>query len=190
MTAPEPRWLTGAEQRAWRAYLAANRLLMVELERGHQQHGLSGSDYEVLVRLSEAPQHRLRMWELAKGTLLEKSRLSHQITRMERAGLVRRESCTGDRRGQFAVLTDHGWETIQRVAPSHVEQVRKNFIDRLNPDQVQTLAEIFEPMAEDLRQACPTDAEIASAIDPPANADAARAMTSSATAGRAAIDLE
>jgi DNA-binding MarR family transcriptional regulator len=180
MTAPEPRWLSDEEQRAWRAYLAANRLLMVQLEKGHQQHGLSSSDYEVLVWLSEAPGQRLRMWELAKGTLLEKSRLSHQITRMERAGLVRRESCTGDRRGQFAVLTDHGWETIQRVAPSHVEQVRKNFIDRLDPDQVQLLTEIFAPMAEDLRQACPSDAEIASAMDPEAPANAAHAPNRSA----------
>lgn len=166
MTAPEPRWLTEAEQRAWRAYLAANRLLSAQLEKSFQQHGLSASDYEVLVWLSEAPGQRLRMWELAKGTVLEKSRLSHQITRMERAGLVRRESCTGDRRGQFAVLTDLGWETIQRVAPHHVEQVRKSFIDRLNPQQVQTMTEIFAPMAEDLRQACPSDAEIASATDP------------------------
>lgn len=157
MTAPAPRWLSEAEQSAWRSYLAANRLLAVELERGHQQHGLSSSDYEVLVRLSEVPERRLRMWELAKGTLLEKSRLSHQITRMERAGLVRRESCTGDRRGQFAVLTDLGWETIEKVAPFHVEQVRSIFIDRLTPDQMQTLTEIFAPMAEDLRKQCPKD---------------------------------
>lgn len=157
MTAAAPRWLSEAEQRAWRSYLAANRLLTVELERGHQQHGLSSSDYEVLVRLSEAPERRLRMWELSKGTLLEKSRLSHQITRMERAGLVRRESCPGDRRGQFAVLTEHGWETISKVAPHHVEQVRTFFIDRLTPEQVQTLTEIFSPMAEDLRKQCPKD---------------------------------
>lgn len=163
MTAPAiraTRWLSGAEQRAWRSYLAANRLLALELEKGYQRHGLSSSDYEVLVHLSEAPERRLRMWELAKGTLLEKSRLSHQITRMERAGLVRRESCPGDRRGQFAVLTEHGWDTIRRVAPSHVEQVRAFFIDRLSPDQVQTLTEIFAPMAEDLRQQCPKDEDV------------------------------
>ncbi len=157
MTALAPRWLSESEQHAWRSFIAANRLLSVELEKGHQQHGLSSSDYEVLVQLSEAPERRLRMWELAKGTLLEKSRLSHQITRMERAGLVRRESCPGDRRGQFAVLTDHGWSTIERVAPFHVEQVRAYFIDRLTPEQVQTLTEIFAPMAEDLRQQCPKD---------------------------------
>ena len=149
------RWLSDDEQRAWRAYLAANRLLTAELERGHQQFGLSSSDYEVLVNLSEAPLRRLRMWELAKATLLEKSRLSHQITRMERAGLVRRESCEGDRRGQFAVLTDQGWETIKRVAPHHVEQVRALFIDRLDEEQIKVLTEVFAPMAEDLRQECP-----------------------------------
>jgi DNA-binding MarR family transcriptional regulator len=158
------RWLSDDEQRAWRAYLAANRLLMLELEKGHQQHGLSGSDYEVLVNLSEAEGGRLRMWDLAKRTLLEKSRLSHQITRMEKAGLVRRESCEGDRRGQFAVLTDLGWQTIQRVAPEHVELVRAHLIDRLDDEQLKTLTEIFAPMADDLRQRCPKDD--AGAINP------------------------
>lgn len=152
-----PRWLSDDEQRAWRSYLAANRLLAVELEKGLQQHGLSSSDYEVLVHLSEAPEQRLRMWELAKATLLEKSRLSHQITRMEKAGLVRRQSCPGDRRGQFAVLTEQGWETIRRVAPHHVEQVRASFIDRLDEEQIKTLTEIFTPMAEALNERCPKD---------------------------------
>lgn len=151
------RWLSDDEQRAWRSYLAANRLLMLELEKGHQQHGLSSSDYEVLVNLSEAEGGRLRMWDLAKRTLLEKSRLSHQITRMEKAGLVRRESCEGDRRGQFAVLTDLGLETIKKVAPHHVELVRTHMIDRLDSEQLKTLTEIFAPMADDLRQRCPKD---------------------------------
>jgi DNA-binding MarR family transcriptional regulator len=160
------RWLSEDEQRTWRAYLTANRLLSLELEKGFQQHGLSTSDYEVLVNLSEAPERRLRMWELAKVTLLEKSRLSHQITRMERAGLVRRESCPGDRRGQFAVLTDHGWETITQVAPAHVELVRNMFIDRLDGEQLKTLTEVFAPMADDLRLSCPKDEAIAEAIGP------------------------
>lgn len=151
------RWLTDDEQRAWRAYLYANRLLMLEVEKGAQKHGLSGTDYEVLVNLSEAPERRLRMWELAQNTMLEKSRLSHQITRMEKAGLVRRESCPGDRRGQFAVLTDHGWETITRVAPHHVETVRRAFINRLDSEQLKVLTEVFAPMADDLRKRCPKE---------------------------------
>lgn len=89
--------------------------------------------------------------------MLEKSRLSHQITRMEKAGLVRRESCPGDRRGQFAVLTDHGWETITRVAPHHVETVRRAFINRLDSEQLKVLTEVFAPMADDLRKRCPKE---------------------------------
>jgi len=87
----EPRWLTADEQRAWRAYLDGSRLLMYFLERGNQQNGLSSTDYEILVQLSEAPGKRMRMSQLAVSTLLEKSRLSHQITRMEKAGLIERQ---------------------------------------------------------------------------------------------------
>ncbi len=153
----EVPWLTDQEQRAWRSFLMTSKLVMAELERGMAQHGLSGTDYSVLVCLSEAPRRRLRMSELSQTLLLEKSRLSHQITRMERAGLVRRESCPDDRRGQFAVLTDEGWETIRRVAPVHVELVRSIFIDRLTPAQLAQLAEIFEPLQTSMREQCPKD---------------------------------
>ncbi|GAA1618109.1 MarR family winged helix-turn-helix transcriptional regulator [Catellatospora bangladeshensis] len=153
----EVPWLTDQEQRAWRSFLMTSKLVTAELERGMAQHGLSGTDYSVLVCLSEAPRRRLRMSELSHTLLLEKSRLSHQITRMERAGLVRRESCPDDRRGQFAVLTDEGWETIRRVAPFHVELVRSIFIDRLTPAQLAQLAEIFEPLQSSMREQCPKD---------------------------------
>ncbi|GIG01303.1 MarR family winged helix-turn-helix transcriptional regulator [Catellatospora citrea] len=150
-------WLTEPEQAAWRSFITTAKLVMAELERGMTQHDLSGTDYGVLVSLSEAPDRRLRMSELAQAMLLEKSRLSHQITRMERAGLVRRQSCPSDRRGQFAVLTDEGWETIQRVAPHHVELVRAIFIDRLTPAQLAQLTEIFTPLHTSMREQCPRD---------------------------------
>lgn len=153
----EVPWLTDQEQQAWRSFLMTSKLVMAELERGMAQHGLSGTDYSVLVSLSEAPQRRLRMSELSHTLLLEKSRLSHQITRMERAGLVRRESCPDDRRGQFAVLTDEGWETIRRVAPVHVELVRSIFIDRLTPGQLAELTEMFTPLLTSIREQCPKD---------------------------------
>jgi DNA-binding MarR family transcriptional regulator len=153
----EPRWLTDEEQRAWRAYLEGSRLLMYFLERGHQQHGLSSTDYEILVQLSEAPGKRMRMSQLAVSTLLEKSRLSHQITRMEKAGLIERQPCADDRRGQFAVMTELGWETIQRVAVEHVEQVRQAFIDRMTPEQVAVLCAAFEQVAGGLRQPRPAE---------------------------------
>ncbi|MDI1460288.1 MarR family transcriptional regulator [Catellatospora sp. KI3] len=152
-------WLTEPEQAAWRAFIYTSKLVTAELERGMAQHGLSGTDYGVLVSLSEAPGRRMRMSELSQSMLLEKSRLSHQITRMERSGLVRRESCADDRRGQYAVLTEQGWETIQRVAPHHVALVRAIFIDRLTPAQLATLTELFEPLHTMMREACPKEAE-------------------------------
>jgi DNA-binding MarR family transcriptional regulator len=153
----EARWLSDDEQRAWRAFLNTAKLVLAEQERGMAAHGLSGTDYAVLVCLSESPGRRLRMSELAQATLLEKSRLSHQITRMERAGLVRRESCPGDRRGQFAVLTEQGWDVIRRVAPHHVELVRAIFIDRLTAPELRSLEELLGPLGASLRGRCPTE---------------------------------
>ena len=134
------RWLTPDEQDAWRAYLATSKLLFRQLDRDLQPFGLSGNDYEILVVLSEAPEHRLRMTDLADATAQSRSRLSHQITRMEAAGLVRRETCPGDKRGLFAVLTETGMATIERVAPFHVDSVRRHFIGLLTPDQLERAA--------------------------------------------------
>jgi DNA-binding MarR family transcriptional regulator len=106
------------------------------------------SDYEILVHLSESPERRLRMSELARATLLEKSRLSHQITRMERDSLVARESCPGDRRGQYAVLTPTGLATIERVAPFHVAEVRRRLFDLITPEQLTALQETFALVAD------------------------------------------
>ena len=131
-----PRWLTDDEQQAWRATVGIAQLLIRQLDRDLNVHGLSGHDYEILVELSEAPEHRLRMTELADATSQSRSRLSHQVTRMENRGLVRRDDCEGDKRGTFAVLTADGMAAIERVAPDHVENVRRHFIDRLEPRQL------------------------------------------------------
>ncbi|GHF50675.1 transcriptional regulator [Streptomyces mashuensis] len=145
------RWLSEEEQRAWRAHLEVSRLLMHQLERDLQPFGLTNNDYEILVNLSESKDHRMRMSDLATATLQSKSRLSHQITRMENAGLVRRENCESDRRGLFAVLTDQGWETMRKVAPHHVASVREHFIDLLSPEDLKALRDSLTPVAEHLR---------------------------------------
>ncbi len=111
-------WLTEDEQRAWRIHLDVSRLLMYQLERDLQPFGLTNNDYEILVNLSEAEDRRMRMSDLARSTLQSKSRLSHQITRMETAGLVRRENCESDRRGLYAVLTEQGWDDDARGRPA------------------------------------------------------------------------
>ncbi|WP_405806005.1 MarR family transcriptional regulator [Streptomyces sp. NBC_00210] len=145
------RWLTDDEQCAWRTHLDVSRLLMHQLEKDLQPFGLTNNDYEILVNLSESPDRRMRMSDLAAATLQSKSRLSHQITRMENAGLVRRVNCESDRRGLYAVLTEQGMETMQKVAPHHVASVRKHFIDLLTPEALADLRESLSPVADHLR---------------------------------------
>ncbi|MEU4494581.1 MarR family transcriptional regulator [Streptomyces sp. NPDC023998] len=145
------RWLTDDEQCAWRTHLDVSRLLMHQLEKDLQPFGLTNNDYEILVNLSESQDRRMRMSDLAAATLQSKSRLSHQITRMENAGLVRRVNCESDRRGLYAVLTEQGMETMQKVAPHHVASVRKHFIDLLTPEALADLRESLSPVADHLR---------------------------------------
>ncbi len=151
-TEGQPNWLTDEEQQAWRATVQLSQLLMRQLDRELAQHGLNDHDYEILVELSEAPGHRLRMTDLADATSQSRSRLSHQISRMEKRGLVRRDDCEGDKRGTFAVLTKAGFETIERVAPYHVEQVRRHFIDRLSARQQEEIRSAFQPIIDYLRK--------------------------------------
>lgn len=128
------RWLDEDEQRSWRAWIASTTLLRERLSRELEAvHGISLGEYEVLVRLSEAPDRRLRMSALAQGTLVSRSRLTHQIDAMVRAGLVRRAPCLDDRRGQLAELTDEGWTALETAAPTHVEGVRRYLVDPLGP---------------------------------------------------------
>lgn len=153
MNDPAPRWLSDAEQRTWRAWLEVMRLLPAKLEdRLHERHSLNLTDYQVLVELSESEEGRLRMTELANRTSLSKSRLSHQIGRMEKASLVERQECPSDRRGAFAVITDQGWALLREAAPGHVEDVRELFIDLMSADEVAIVGAAMGIIAEKLRQ--------------------------------------
>jgi DNA-binding MarR family transcriptional regulator len=141
----EPRWLDEGEMRAWRAYVIASELLRKQLNRELQeQHGLALADYEVLVRLSECDGGQMRMAQLAGEVASSKSRLSHQIARMESAGLVQRVECDDDARGVFAAVTDAGRERLRETAPTHVTGVRAHLIDLLGASDQKALAEIFE----------------------------------------------
>src|ERR1700730_5840792 len=148
----QPRWLSHDEQQAWRVTINLSQLLMRQLDRDLNAHGLNGHDYEILVELSEAPDQRLRMTELAGESRQSRSRLSHQISRMEKRGLVRRDDCEGDKRGTFAVLTKTGFEAIERVAPHHLENVRRHFIDRLSAQQQEEIRSSFQPIVDYLRK--------------------------------------
>ncbi|MGW3607022.1 MarR family winged helix-turn-helix transcriptional regulator [Micromonospora sp. NPDC005161] len=145
------RWLDSDEQRTWRAFLTASRALMDTLDRELQRDaGMPHAYYEILVRLSEAPDRRLRMSDLAEATGSSRSRLSHAVARLEAAGWVRREECATDRRGQVALLTDAGFATLAAAAPGHVEGVRQHLFDALSPAQVDQLRRISETLAEHL----------------------------------------
>jgi DNA-binding MarR family transcriptional regulator len=154
----EPRWLDERQQRAWRSYLAASRLLRAQLDRELQRgSGMPHTYYEILVRLSEAPGRVLRMSELADASESSRSRLSHAVTRLEEAGWVTRESCPTDRRGAFARLTDEGFTALAAAAPSHVASVRRLLIDQLTDEQLEQLRVISEIMLDGLRDSEPSD---------------------------------
>jgi DNA-binding MarR family transcriptional regulator len=143
MTTPDTRWLTEAEQEAWRAFLEADRLLLDRLDHQLQRDaGMSHADYEILVRLSEAPGRQIRMSELAEQTLFSRSRLSHAVARLERLGWVDRTSCPTDKRGMLAGLTDAGYAALEAAAPGHAAAVCRYVFDALNPDEVAQLQRI------------------------------------------------
>lgn len=142
--------LDAGEQQVWRAFLRTNAWIYDELE--HDLRGrsnLSLVEYGILVHLSEAPSQRMRMRHLADSVIVSKSRLSHQVARLERDGHVRREHCDDDRRGFWAVLTEDGHKALARAAPGHADRVRDLLFDRLTPEQVTQLSGILHALGGD-----------------------------------------
>jgi len=135
--------LDDREQQAWRAFIAAQRVVNAKIEQQLQRDaGMPHTYYEILVRLSDAADGRLRMSELAVSTLGSRSRLSHAVNRLEKVGWVRREGIESDRRGQVAILTEEGRRKLKETAPGHVETVRAAVFDALSKEQVEQLRDI------------------------------------------------
>ncbi|AXE37451.1 MarR family winged helix-turn-helix transcriptional regulator [Acidipropionibacterium virtanenii] len=155
MTEDAP-WLDDHQQRVWRLWLDVTNglpaLLNKQLARDTE---LSLQDFEVLVSLSEAPDQSMRVVAMADAMHWERSRLSHQLTRMEKRGLVRRESCCSDGRGQLVRLTGAGWDAVVAAAPGHADMVRRVVFGGLNMDHLDELEKILdhirETMAEERR---------------------------------------
>ncbi len=140
----ETRWLTPVELRTWLAFWGAMRVVDTALDRDLRgQSELSHNDYYILARLSKAPEHRLRMSELAESMFGSRSRLTYQVTQLERAGLVRREDCLTDKRGAVAVLTQEGLQALRTLAPKHLASIRRIFFDQLTDEQVKVLGDAF-----------------------------------------------
>jgi DNA-binding MarR family transcriptional regulator len=145
------RWLDQNEQRTWRIFMLATKLLWDQLEREvDQATEVPSAYYEVLVRLSEAPDRRLRLSDLADQSQSSRSRLSHSVARLEGLGWIHREGCQTDRRGAYAVLTGAGLRALEAAAPVHVEGVRKHLFDVLSTEQMEELGAISERILEHL----------------------------------------
>ena len=144
------RWLGDDEQRAWRSFLHAVADVEEALDRQLQREaGMPHAYYQVLAMLSEAPDHTLRMSELAGLTISSPSRISHAVARLEEKGWVRRDKHPTDRRGSLAVLTGDGYQALLDAAPGHVAAVRAAVFDRLSAAQVTQLRAITERLAAD-----------------------------------------
>jgi DNA-binding MarR family transcriptional regulator len=161
------RWLDDREARAWRALQSMQMRLEGELARQlTADSDLSYPEYVVLVALTDRPDGRTRLFELA-GTLgWEKSRLSHQVGRMVDRGLVKKEKCDSDRRGFYVVVTARGRRVIEAAAPGHVAAVRRYFIDRLTAEQLDAIGDAAETVLAALADPVPGKTEARGAEAP------------------------
>ncbi|MDO5076552.1 MarR family winged helix-turn-helix transcriptional regulator [Corynebacterium sp.] len=140
-----PRWLNDEEQELWRDLLAAvryvDRGMDVTLQEGH---GISVPEFAVLVHLSESNAMETRLRDLCASLEWDRSRTSHQITRMERRGLVVKQKCSDDGRGVIVELTAEGRRRLESAAPEHVNSVRKLFFDNITEDEMRALKPILD----------------------------------------------
>lgn len=152
MAETEVNWLSKDEQKAWRIYLYATARLQDALNQALEQEPslkLSMPEYEILVRLSEAKDHRLRMSELAGSVVNSRSRLTHTVARLEKRGLVSKERCVDDGRGRYAALTNSGLKLLQMAAPIHVKSVRDNFFDIVGREKFLQLGQLLSTLLSD-----------------------------------------
>lgn len=141
----EPQWLNAEEADVWAKYRRLRRNLHKAQERQLlRDSGLSAADYALLAPLSEAPEGLLRARDLGAEVDWERSRLSHQISRMEKRGLVTREACADDARGSMVRLTPAGRAAIEEAAPRHVQIVRRLFFDPLDAEEVRLFGQFLD----------------------------------------------
>ncbi|WP_326794479.1 MarR family transcriptional regulator [Streptomyces sp. NBC_01808] len=148
------RWLDDDQQRSWRSYVEGSALLVdVRDRRLRSRHHLSLADFEILMRLSEAPGGRMRMADLAELSYYSRSRLSHTVSRLEARRLVRRGDDADDKRGVVASLTRTGQALLVEAAKDNVETVREHFVDLLSPADLETIGRAFRTVAAKIHEA-------------------------------------
>lgn len=139
-----PPWLDEVQQEIWRNCLRATAFIAAKMEEGLRPFGLDLAEYEILVNLSESQDRRMRMSELADAARQSRSRLTHTVTRLEKRGVVARETCQLDGRGVWAQLTPAGFELLVEAAPQHAADVRRILIDAVEPDDLLALGRAME----------------------------------------------
>ena len=150
MSTEETRWLDADQQQSWRALIMGMTLLLDQLDAElRSEFDLSLSEYEVLVRLSEND-GQLRMAQLADAMAHSRSRVTHTITRMERAGLVERRTSEADGRGVVATLTPAGMDLLVRSAPTHVTGVRQHLVDLVSDQDLAAVGRVMNAVADAL----------------------------------------
>ena len=149
------RWLTAEQQKVWRTYLLGSARLNERLDADLHRSGLGLPEYEILVRLSEAPGRRMRMAALADSLSHSRSRVTHTVARMERAGLVTRVACVSDGRGVEARLSDKGLPVLEEAAHTHVQGVREHLVDLAGDDDFAAVGRVFDAVTDHLVSAQP-----------------------------------
>lgn len=146
----ETRWLTPEEQHSWRALVMGTTLLFDRLDADlRRSFGLSLTEYEILVRLSERD-GRMRMAQLADALAHSRSRVTHTVARMEKALLVQRGSSPEDGRGIVCSMTDQGWDLLRQAAVEHVRSVRTHFVDLAAAEDLDAIARVMDAVSDRL----------------------------------------
>ncbi|WP_439936672.1 MarR family winged helix-turn-helix transcriptional regulator [Nocardia sp. N13] len=151
MTDPDARWLDDGEQHSWRALMMGMTLLLERLDDDlRREFGMSLTEYEVMVRLSERPGRAMRMAQLADAMAHSRSRVTHTVARMEAVGYVTRGTTPEDGRGVVATMTEKGYELLVKAAPCHVESVRRNLVDLVPRADFAAVGRVFDAVADHL----------------------------------------
>lgn len=168
---PEAPWLSEEDERVWRPWIRLMALLPAELQRELQADaGLSLSDYDVLVQLTDSPGQRVCVTDLARALSWERSRVSNHVARMQRRGLIERDECREDGRGAYVVLTPLGRTAMERAAPGHDRTVRRLVFDQLTPEQIEVMGAVTDRVLSRLED--PGDDDPPGSRGPPQEAPA------------------
>lgn len=152
---PGNRWLSEDELEVWYAYILFSRQLAAGMERQLADSGVSGADYQMLAPLAEARPQGMRPRDLGRSAGWDRSRLAHQLRRMEQRGLVSREPSGDDRRGTVVRITEAGLTALRRATPGHLTWVREHFIGLMTPDEKRMLVDVSRRVMAHLEDRTP-----------------------------------